>query len=103
MIRRPPRSTLFPYTTLFRSDRGSLRDRVRRAPDPPAGAARDATPRGCGSSMTIWLGRAIALAATVLLLIFPQVSDDLYYQHMIILSLVFAIGASGLSIKIGRA
>src|SRR2546425_3832147 len=26
MIRRPPRSTLFPYTTLFRSDeRGALR------------------------------------------------------------------------------
>src|SRR2546422_7090798 len=24
MIRRPPRSTLFPYTTLFRSERGSL-------------------------------------------------------------------------------
>src|SRR3712207_7344347 len=24
MIRRPPRSTLFPYTTLFRSGRGSL-------------------------------------------------------------------------------
>src|SRR2546430_8577782 len=24
MIRRPPRSTLFPYTTLFRSDKGSL-------------------------------------------------------------------------------
>src|SRR2546422_4584593 len=24
MIRRPPRSTLFPYTTLFRSSRGSL-------------------------------------------------------------------------------
>src|SRR2546430_13248154 len=34
MIRRPPRSTLFPYTTLFRSRR-ALRDpeprRVRRA------------------------------------------------------------------------
>src|SRR5437899_3869130 len=30
MIRRPPRSTLFPYTTLFRSGRGlaQLRDRV---------------------------------------------------------------------------
>src|SRR5688572_31627236 len=27
MIRRPPRSTLFPYTTLFRSDR-----RFKRAP-----------------------------------------------------------------------
>src|SRR3712207_7438470 len=24
MIRRPPRSTLFPYTTLFRSDQGGL-------------------------------------------------------------------------------
>src|SRR2546425_4201817 len=24
MIRRPPRSTLFPYTTLFRSDNASL-------------------------------------------------------------------------------
>src|SRR5256885_7963217 len=31
MIRRPPRSTLFPYTTLFRS-----RDRAR-----PSGPARD--------------------------------------------------------------
>src|SRR2546426_4247230 len=25
MIRRPPRSTLFPYTTLFRSSRGASR------------------------------------------------------------------------------
>src|SRR3712207_8045932 len=30
MIRRPPRSTLFPYTTLFRSD---LFERVRRSED----------------------------------------------------------------------
>src|SRR5256885_7527562 len=28
MIRRPPRSTLFPYTTLFRSDRASALHRV---------------------------------------------------------------------------
>src|SRR5260370_13124732 len=27
MIRRPPRSTLFPYTTLFRSTRLRVRDR----------------------------------------------------------------------------
>src|SRR5258705_10275993 len=26
MIRRPPRSTLFPYTTLFRSTRAAARD-----------------------------------------------------------------------------
>src|SRR2546430_9314562 len=34
MIRRPPRSTLFPYTTLFRSETGAVRgarDRRRRA------------------------------------------------------------------------
>src|SRR5258708_10186760 len=29
MIRRPPRSTLFPYTTLFRSRRAQPRDRRR--------------------------------------------------------------------------
>src|SRR3712207_7941909 len=28
MIRRPPRSTLFPYTTLFRSCRGKPTERV---------------------------------------------------------------------------
>src|SRR2546421_7823858 len=30
MIRRPPRSTLFPYTTLFRSLRAIVRARVRQ-------------------------------------------------------------------------
>src|SRR3712207_7069232 len=39
MIRRPPRSTLFPYTTLFRSQRG----RGRRPARHPAAAA--AAPR----------------------------------------------------------
>src|SRR5436853_4267777 len=39
MMRRPPRSTLFPYTTLFRSGRGGARDaarlgRVPRGRDP---------------------------------------------------------------------
>src|SRR5258707_4513430 len=36
MIRRPPRSTLFPYTTLFRSPtaRRSIAERRRGAPDP---------------------------------------------------------------------
>src|SRR2546427_1978418 len=31
MIRRPPRSTLFPYTTLFRSVSGTRRAHPRRA------------------------------------------------------------------------
>src|SRR5258707_6129249 len=51
MIRRPPRSTLFPYTTLFRSgldrppldDTGELgvRRRARRGGEPVAGGAVD--------------------------------------------------------------
>src|SRR6516164_2599805 len=32
MIRRPPRSTLFPYTTLFRSGGGECLYRAARAP-----------------------------------------------------------------------
>src|SRR3712207_6891790 len=38
MIRRPPRSTLFPYTTLFRSARH--RRRPRGQPEQPAGDRR---------------------------------------------------------------
>src|SRR5437588_9154953 len=34
MIRRPPRSTLFPYTTLFRSMRSSVSDTGCRPPWP---------------------------------------------------------------------
>src|SRR3712207_8043197 len=34
MIRRPPRSTLFPYTTLFRSGRVAHGHRPHRAPQP---------------------------------------------------------------------
>src|SRR5256885_8323309 len=33
MIRRPPRSTLFPYTTLFRSRQGPARRDCGPAPD----------------------------------------------------------------------
>src|SRR2546421_2116990 len=38
MIRRPPRSTLFPYTTLFRSRTDRAAARPRR-PRPPGGVA----------------------------------------------------------------
>src|SRR3712207_7973973 len=34
MIRRPPRSTLFPYTTLFRSVDDGVRPGAARVPDP---------------------------------------------------------------------
>src|SRR5256885_10060846 len=38
MIRRPPRSTLFPYTTLFRSR--PVRSSAKRRAQPPASAPR---------------------------------------------------------------
>src|SRR3989475_8315283 len=50
MIRRPPRSTLFPYTTLFRSyvsdvkaevNRSMELDELRKMKDTVEGAARD--------------------------------------------------------------
>src|SRR2546425_10545072 len=47
MIRRPPRSTLFPYTTLFRSPRQSrflqIEQPLRSQPRPSATAAQDST------------------------------------------------------------
>src|SRR3989449_3106089 len=39
MIRRPPRSTLFPYTTLFRSIRLARLVRALMAPPPPEATA----------------------------------------------------------------
>src|SRR3712207_8256472 len=44
MIRRPPRSTLFPYTTLFRSERGADEPRVHRRQ--VAAAGRDGADPG---------------------------------------------------------
>src|SRR2546430_4790365 len=47
MIRRPPRSTLFPYTTLFRSvlaEQGDQDWRDRDDPDGPGGAGVEPAP-----------------------------------------------------------
>src|SRR3712207_8152720 len=46
MIRRPPRSTLFPYTTLFRSRDGLPEGRHRPAGDGPARPAGRVPARG---------------------------------------------------------
>src|SRR2546426_8073475 len=50
MIRRPPRSTLFPYTTLFRSlcRRALRRHRARRRELAPPGARAGRGRRGAG-------------------------------------------------------
>src|SRR5258707_11894801 len=46
MIRRPPRSTLFPYTTLFRSRPRRSKSRIRRCLHRPT--PRTSTPAGRG-------------------------------------------------------
>src|SRR2546426_3209502 len=45
MIRRPPRSTLFPYTTLFRSIRASLPSRSPRGTRSSRGSPGTSTTR----------------------------------------------------------
>src|SRR2546422_11769399 len=57
MIRRPPRSTLFPYTTLFRSVHlaGGARLRVRRPRGD--GGVRAGLPRGGGGDADVALDR----------------------------------------------
>src|SRR2546429_1049164 len=58
MIRRPPRSTLFPYTTLFRSARtvqDDLRDGAHAAARNVGGAAR----RGAVGTVLV-VGRGVA-------------------------------------------
>src|SRR5687768_18593979 len=44
MIRRPPRSTLFPYTTLFRSRDGRARDDPGLRAEEPAADVRSPAP-----------------------------------------------------------
>src|SRR2546427_10469019 len=73
MIRRPPRSTLFPYTTLFRSDVVDGRDivlpgfqedarpieRLAREHGGDAVAPRDASPRDDGLEQDALRGRLL--------------------------------------------
>src|SRR3712207_7266524 len=49
MIRRPPRSTLFPYTTLFRSER--LRERGRLGGEPEVAGEREVEARAVGRAV----------------------------------------------------
>jgi ABC-type branched-subunit amino acid transport system ATPase component/ABC-type branched-subunit amino acid transport system permease subunit len=46
---------------------------------------------------------AVIAVAALLLALFPVLSDDLYYQNMLIIAMVFAIGAVGLNIITGYA
>src|SRR3712207_7024827 len=61
MIRRPPRSTLFPYTTLFRSQPWWVVDHGRRSGVPGRAAPPEGSPRGAtGPARAEPRGRALA-------------------------------------------
>src|SRR3712207_8690395 len=58
MIRRPPRSTLFPYTTLFRSPPGPARSGCAAATSPISEAINHAAPKHRGLVLPSSPGRA---------------------------------------------
>ncbi|NUR09541.1 MAG: branched-chain amino acid ABC transporter ATP-binding protein/permease [Nocardioidaceae bacterium] len=68
-----------------------------------AATSPEEAPTGRAGASTLWVGRGIAAVAAVLLLLYPVINDNRYYQNIIILSLVFAVAASGLSIITGLA
>src|SRR3712207_7198903 len=61
MIRRPPRSTLFPYTTLFRSRVDERDDPLGRRPVPER-ADRDVPRGGADEARAVGHGQARQLA-----------------------------------------
>src|SRR5256885_7174494 len=81
MIRRPPRSTLFPYTTLFRSERGrypgfsdSLMDKDKKfvlllgqhaSPPPAAHAVREQSRNANRSTLVLLWGQRRLQAPSV--------------------------------------
>ena len=82
-----------------------LRVHHRRAARPAAGVARVPSAGGRGHGVKALRNPWTAVVAVAVLVVglYPVFSDDLYYQNMIMLSMVFAIGAVGLNIITGYA
>src|SRR3712207_7973636 len=87
MIRRPPRSTLFPYTTLFRSLRGDAEhgcDTGGGRLGPHAGNPADA---GGGAPLTV----VVAILGLILLIVVDRKSTRLNSSHANISYAVFCL------------
>jgi len=72
-------------------------------PAPPVAETPAASAAPSRWTSPLWIGRVLALVGAILLVSFPIINDDAYYQNMLILSLVFAVGASGLNVITGFA
>src|SRR5258708_31662728 len=82
MIRRPPRSTLFPYTTLFRSSTASSQCRTRQPFDETA-----PTITSFAAARKLKNPKSVAIAATVP----DRKSTRLNSSHQIISYAVFCL------------
>src|SRR5256885_10317096 len=85
MIRRPPRSTLFPYTTLFRSGCALQ----KQDPDDLAGLRRRAA--GAAPLLSAWLRRLAGLAAARAHGAGDRESTRLNSSHLVISYAVFCL------------
>src|SRR5690348_17877228 len=76
MIRRPPRSTLFPYTTLFRSTRAPV---LERRPQGDAGAQERR--RGCGDRKSTRLNSSHPSISYAVFCLKKQIIDVTDHSH----------------------
>src|SRR5258705_1225951 len=79
MIRRPPRSTLFPYTTLFRSSPARPRTRPRGSPR----ACARATSRRRGSRSEEHTSELQSLRHLVCRLLLEKKKKQLHCPHVL--------------------
>src|SRR5256886_5761149 len=90
MIRRPPRSTLFPYTTLFRSPAWSL--------------ASSSFSGAVGVALATWLvGRALDRRSWAYLGWRPRAGVPAGLLGGVVLGAAMAAGAAGLAVLVGGA
>src|SRR5258706_184051 len=84
MIRLPPRSTLFPYTTLFRSGNMNATGVVITDTIPANTAFVSATGGGTlAAGVVTWNSRALASSAVTDLYLMPSVTSTLANQTVI--------------------
>src|SRR5256885_7127234 len=83
MIRRPPRSTLFPYTTLFRSHPAFRRDRWR--------CCREVTTQPSSFGIPLSLSRGKLLGALRIGTRADRKSTRLNSSHLVISYAVFCL------------